>query len=129
MAPIKVLLLTALSLASESLAVRLLGTHFSGPIFTYDLKLTGETAGSLSISSNTTSGAVTPTWIVFDQDTRNFYVIDESWQGSGVLTQWSLDRKPGSAPKLVASAKTTGNSVHATLFGGKDGKGFIATTE
>jgi len=129
MAPLKTLILTALSLASESLAVRLLGTHFSGGIFTYELKLSSETAGSLSITSNTTSGAVTPTWVVLDKDTRTFFVIDESWQGSGVLTQWSLDRKPGSAPKLLVSAKTTGNSVHSSLYGGKDGKGFLVTTE
>ena len=127
MAPITSLLLTGLSLASNAVAVRLLGTHFSGQIYTYDLKLSTATSGALSITSNTTGCGVTPTWLHLDESTRTLWCIDESWQGSGVLTQWSLPK--GGAPKLTASAATPGNSVHGSTYGGKDGKGFFVTAE
>ncbi|KAF2709136.1 putative isomerase YbhE [Pleomassaria siparia CBS 279.74] len=129
MAPVKLIALAAMSLVSNILAVRLLGTHFSGQIYTYELNLSNATAGALSISTKTTGCGVTPTWVYLDESTRTVYCVDESWQGSGVLTQWSLDEKAGSAPKLTGSAVTPGNSVHGSLYGGQDGKSFIVTSE
>lgn len=126
MASITSILLTGLSLASQTLAVRLLGTHFSGQIFTYELALNNATSGALSITTNTTGCGVTPTWLHLDEATRTVYCIDESWQGSGVLTQWTLGAK---GLTLNASAVTPGNSVHGSTYGGKDGRGFLVTSE
>lgn len=132
MAPIKALILGALSLFPSALAVKLLGTHFSGHIYTFDLTLpsAGGSTGSIAVTSKTSGCGVTPAWLYLDQETRTLYCFDESWQGSGVITQWKYDPSKGSqALTLSGSATTPGNSVHGSLYGGKDGKSFVITSE
>lgn len=126
MAPITSFVLAGLSLVSQTLAVRLLGTHFSGQIFTYELNLSNATSGALSITTNTTGCGVTPTWLYLEESSKTVYCIDESWQGSGVLTQWTLGK---SGLTLSGSAVTPGNSVYGSLYGGQDGKSFLVTAE
>ncbi|KAH7115881.1 Lactonase, 7-bladed beta-propeller-domain-containing protein [Dendryphion nanum] len=122
-------LLWGLSVLNSVTAVQLLATHFSGQIYTLDLALKDDlSSGTLKVTSKNTGAGVTPAWLHLDQATRTLYAIDESWQGSGVLTQWSVDKQGGKI-KLQATAKTPGNSVHADLYGGKDGKGFLITSE
>jgi hypothetical protein len=128
MAPITSILLAGLCAVSKTSAVKLLATHFSGQIYTFDLTLSSATSGTLAVTSKTAGCGVTPAWLHLDQDTRTLYCFDESWQGSGVLTQWSLP-KNSSALTLTGSAKTPGNTVHGSLYGGKDGKGFVVTAE
>jgi 6-phosphogluconolactonase (cycloisomerase 2 family) len=144
MAPITTILLTGLSLLSEVLgnpvrrprpgkadAVKLIATHFSGQIYTLDLSLSNATSGSLAVTSKTTGCGVTPTWLYLDESTRTLYCFDESWQGSGVIQQYSLNPKDASTTSLTltGSAATPGNSVHGSLYGGKDGKSFVITSE
>jgi hypothetical protein len=129
MAPIASILAGA-ALLAPTLAVRLLATHFSGQIYTLDLSLQSATKGSLAVTSNITACGVTPTWLTLDEKTRTLYCFDESWQGSGVITQWSLPSLKSSAgPKLTGSAPTPGNSVFGSTYGGSDGRGFVATVE
>jgi 6-phosphogluconolactonase (cycloisomerase 2 family) len=131
MAPIKSVLLAGLSLLSESLAVKLLATHFSGQIYTLNLSLTNATSGTLSVTQKVDGCGVTPTWLYLDEETRTLYCFDESWQGSGVIEQYSLSPRRASANtlKLTGSAPTPGNSVHGSLYGGRDGKSFVITAE
>lgn len=130
MAPITSTLLFSLSLLTSATAIQLLTTHFSGFIYTLDLKLNADgTSGTLTQTSKNSGAGVTPAWLHLDEASRTLYAIDESWAGSGVLTQWSLDAKKPGVLKLTGSAKTPGNSVHGDLYGGKDGKGFIITSE
>ncbi|KAF2469788.1 putative isomerase YbhE, partial [Lindgomyces ingoldianus] len=124
-------LLTGLSLLSETVAVKLLASHFSGQIYTLDLSFSNATSGALTITSKATGCGVTPTWLYLDESTRIVYCFDESWQGSGVITQYSLNSKNASvsALSLTGSAPTPGNSVHGSLYGGPDGKSFVITSE
>lgn len=132
MAPIKLIALTGLSFLSNAFAVKLLATHFSGQIYTLDLTLaSGGSSGTLAVSSKVKGCGVTPAWLHLDEESRTVYCIDESWQGSGVLQQYSLNPKTASNTvlTLTGSAATPGNSVHGSLYGGKDGKKFIITSE
>lgn len=144
MAPINTILLTGLSLLSGAVAApprpgrpakaesyKLLATHFSGQIYTLDLKLNSADSGALTQSSRTNGCGVTPTWLHLDEESRTLYCIDESWMGSGVLQQYSVSPKTAASTsiKLTGSASTPGNSVHGSLYGGKDGKSFLITSE
>ncbi|KAF2272195.1 putative isomerase YbhE [Westerdykella ornata] len=124
MAPIKTLVLAGLTtLVSESVAVKLLATHFSGTVYTLDF----DGKSTTKITSQTKGCGVTPTWLHLDSSSNTAYCFDESWMGSGVLSQYTLDSQ--AALKLQASARTAGNTVHGSTYGGTDGKGFIATVE
>ena len=116
--------LMGLCLLSQVLGAKLLVTHFSGPLYTLDFNAN---AKSLKVSSQTKGCGQIPTWLHLDKDSRTVYCFDESWYGSGVLSQYTL--KSDSSLSLVASAATPGNSVHGSLYGGKDGKGFVVTSE
>jgi 6-phosphogluconolactonase (cycloisomerase 2 family) len=131
MAPLfKSIILAGLALVSDTVAVRLLGTHFSGQIYTFDLTFSNPTTGSIAVTSKTTGCGVTPTWLYLDQESKTVYCFDESWTGSGVLSQYKYDPSKGSqALTLSGQAKTPGNSVHGSLYGGKDGKSFVITSE
>jgi len=128
MASIKSLGLVGLSLLSQTSAVKLLSTHFSGQIYTLDFDFQKP---SLKVVGNTTGCGVTPTWLHLVEETSTVYCIDESWQGSGVITQWGLGPKfeRTGALTLTGSAPTPGNSVHGFTYGGPDGRSFIITSE
>jgi hypothetical protein len=128
MAPLK-WIVTGLSLFTETFAVRLLASHFSGTIYTLDLNFASETSATLSVTSKATGCGVTPTWLYLDQSTRTVYCMDESWAGSGVLTQYSLGANTSSTFTMTGQAKTPGNSVHGSLYGGANGKSFLITSE
>ncbi|KAF2203770.1 putative isomerase YbhE [Delitschia confertaspora ATCC 74209] len=125
------MLLTGLSLLSETFAVKLLASHFSGQVYTLDLTLTNPTTGALKISSQQKGCGVTPTWLYLDEESRTVYCFDESWAGSGVIQQYSLNAKDASTTqlKLTGSASTAGNSVYGSLYGGPNGKSFVITAE
>ncbi|KAJ4298994.1 hypothetical protein N0V90_004238 [Kalmusia sp. IMI 367209] len=131
MASIKSVALLGMSLLSQTSAVKLLSTHFSGQIYTLDLAFQSSTKGTLKVIGNTTGCGVTPTWLHLVEETDTVYCIDESWQGSGVLTQWSLGSKfeKTGALTLTGSAATPGNSVHGFTYGGPDGRSYIITSE
>jgi 6-phosphogluconolactonase (cycloisomerase 2 family) len=128
MAPIKSIIYSGLSLLlSEVLGAKLLVTHFSGPLYTLDLTLTNATSGTLKITSQASGCGQVPTWLYLDQSTRTVYCFDESWYGSGVISQYSVDAN--GTLTLTGSAPTPGNSVHGSLYGGQDGKSFVVTSE
>ncbi|KAF2746332.1 putative isomerase YbhE [Sporormia fimetaria CBS 119925] len=131
MAPTKAILFAGLSLLSEAAAVKLYATHFSGYIAALDLTLSDPTTGSITLAQQVRGCGVTPAWLHLDEETRTLYCFDESWMGSGVLQSYSLGKKNASnaALTLSGSARTPGNTVHGSLYGGKDGKSFIITSE
>ncbi|RKU44040.1 hypothetical protein DL546_005382 [Coniochaeta pulveracea] len=68
-----------------------------------------------------------PSWLTLDRDGGKVYVTDESTYGSPVLTvvPVSADGTLGSP----TTARANGGAVHSILYGGSDGKSFIATAE
>lgn len=123
----KTVLLSGLSLASESFAAKLIASHFSGPLYTLDLTLANATSGTLSVAGQVTGCGRIPAWLHVDKASKTVYCFDESWFGSGVLAQFSASED--ASLTLAASAPTLGNSVHGSLYGGADDKSFVITAE
>ena len=125
-------LLAALSFVPASTAApaaspaTLLVAHYTGKLYTLTLTQSG-TTGSLAVSSPVTGCGVTPAWLQLYPEDKTLYCFDESWQGSGSDAVYSV----GSDGKLTlkSSSKSSGNSVHGTLYGGSDGKGYAATVQ
>ena len=104
----------------------LIASHYTGKLYTLTFTPNGS-GGSLTVGSPVTGCGTTPGWLQMYAEDKSLYCFDESWFGSGSIVKYSV----GSDGKLTQTAqgKSTGNSVHGTLYGGSDGKGFIATVE
>jgi hypothetical protein len=106
----------------------LLASHFSGAIFTLSLNTQGNNGtGTLGITSAAGGCGTTPTWLQYYSDTKKLYCFDESWQGYGTMAEYNVS-SDGSIV-VNGQAKTGGNDVHGTLYGGPMGRSFIATVE
>lgn len=68
-----------------------------------------------------------PSWLTLDSATGTLYVTDESTNGSPVLTTVTV--AADGTLKTVSTARSNGGDVHSVLYGGTDGKGFIAAAE
>ncbi|KAH6843497.1 Lactonase, 7-bladed beta-propeller-domain-containing protein [Chaetomium sp. MPI-CAGE-AT-0009] len=119
-------LFAAMALAPGTLGATLIASHFAGGIYSLSLA-SSNSSGTLSITSQTTGCGRTPGWLQLYADTRKLYCFDESWFGSGTSAEYTVanDGRLTSTGQL----KTTGNSVHGILYGGTDGRGFVATAE
>lgn len=109
---------------------RLLASHFSGAVFT--LKLSTESGNSTGLNELTISSAsggcgTTPGWLQYYSDTKKLYCVDESWQGYGTIAEYNVSAD-GSLI-VTGQAKSGGNDVHGTLYGGPLGKSFLATVQ
>ncbi|KAK4236803.1 hypothetical protein C8A03DRAFT_35278 [Achaetomium macrosporum] len=113
--------------APGALGATLIASHFSGSVYTLSFESTSNTSGTLSITSQTTGCGTTPGWIELYSESRQLYCFDESWTGRGVISEYSV--ASDGRLTLTGQAKTTGNTVHGLLYGGADGRGFVATAE
>ena len=120
-------LLSGAALLPQAFAAKLLVSHFSGPLYTLDLTLSSATSGSLKISSTAGGCGNIPTWLTLDKLTNTVWCFDEDWNGSGVISQYTIN--DAGVLTLTGSGATPGNSVYGALYGGPDGKGFVATSE
>jgi 6-phosphogluconolactonase (cycloisomerase 2 family) len=119
-------LLASIALAPGALGATLIASHFAGGLYTLSLT-SSNCSGTLSITSQATGCGTTPGWIELYSDTRKLYCFDESWMGSGLNAEYSVAND--GRLSLTGQIKTTGNSVHGLLYGGADGRGFVATAE
>ncbi|KAH8732343.1 Lactonase, 7-bladed beta-propeller-domain-containing protein [Phaeosphaeriaceae sp. PMI808] len=102
-------------------AANLWASHYSGSI-NY-LTFTGK---SLTLTSSTKTNNNLPSWITYDNVGQALYVPDEVFQGpsTGSLVSFSITNNS----TLTAGGKgtTPQGSVATTLYGGSNGRGFIA---
>ncbi|KAK0710323.1 Lactonase, 7-bladed beta-propeller-domain-containing protein [Lasiosphaeria miniovina] len=119
-------LLAGIGLVPSVLGATLIASHFSGPVYTLSLTVT-DSSGKLTQTSQATGCGNTPAWLELYSDTRKLYCFDENWNGAGVITEYSV----ASDGRLTSSGqvKTSGNTVHGSLYGGSDGRGFIASAQ
>lgn len=108
------------------LGASLLVSHYTGNLYSLNLATNGAT-GTLSIKQQLRAGGSMPSWLTLDSAAGKVYITDESTYGSPVLTTVpvSADGTLGTP----STAKANGGAVHSSLYGGSDGKGFIATAE
>ena len=100
-------------------AANLYASHYSGTVNYLTFADT-----SLTLTTSTKSGNSLPSWLVYDGPGKALYVCDESMQMPGTMTSFSI----GANGALTPSGKVTtpAGNVASTLYGGEDGKGFMA---
>ena len=108
-------------LSGVASAANLWATHYSGTV-NY-LTFSGDT---LTLSKSTPTGNNLPSWITYDSPGKALYIADEFFYGTqgGNLVSFSI----GSNGTLTATGKapTPLGVVATALYGGADGRGFIA---
>ncbi len=118
-------LLALLAAAAGSVhGATLLASHYNGQIYTLALDVAN---GSLAVASQTAACGTTPGWLELYSDTKTLYCFDESWSGSGFIASYSV-AADGKLSK-TAQVPTTGNDVHGALYGGADGRSFVAAVQ
>lgn len=120
MLPTQSLLLPLFSGAAA--ATNLYATHYSGSI--NHLTFNND---SLNLVSSEKTGQTLPSWITYDSVGKKLYIPDENFvdpTSSALLVSYSVDAK-GALTK-AGSTTTPRGGVSTVLFGGKDGRSFIA---
>jgi hypothetical protein len=108
------------------LGANLLVSHYNGNLYSLSLTTSGAT-GTLSIKQTLRAGGSMPSWLTLDSTSGTLYVTDESSYGSPVLT--SVAVAADGTLRTASTARSNGGELHSTLYGGSDGKGFIAAAE
>lgn len=123
MASIKASVAAALFALPSALAANLLVSHFSGNLYSLSLTTSGET-GTLTLEQTLRAGGTWPSWLTLDSEAGLVYVVDESTWGRPILTQLPVgaDGKFGTA----VTAQVAGGNLHSSLYGGENGKSFLA---
>ena len=116
----------ALGLAPTVLGAKLIASHYTGAVFTLDLKLDGGVS-TLSSQAKVDGCGQLPGWLEYYPEDKTLYCFDESWYGSGLIASYNVS-DDGSL-KLFGQTPTTGNDVHGLLYGGPKGKSFVATAQ
>ncbi|KAL1856892.1 hypothetical protein VTK73DRAFT_8215 [Phialemonium thermophilum] len=116
-----------LALLPVALAANLLVSHYSGNLYSLSLGTEGGGNGTLSIQQTLRAGGVMPSWLTLDAASGSLYVTDESNFGGSSLTQLSVSAD--GTLQTGAVARASGGELHSCLYGGSDGKGFLAAAE
>jgi len=106
---------------SVASAANLWATHYSGTL-NY-LTFSGK---SLTLTSSSKVGNNLPSWITYDSAGKAIYVPDEVFQGPSTGSLVSMSIGNNGTVKATGTGITPQGVVANTLYGGADGKGFIA---
>lgn len=122
MAVFKSLALAGVTAPLAAQAPQLVASHFSGTI--YSLNVTE--AGEPTITGEISGVQRIPAWITWDSESRTAHVADESWfgPGTGSIASYALAEDGGLT--VSGAATTDGGDLASGLYGGEDGRGFIA---
>lgn len=120
------LVAAGLTLVPSALGASLLVSHYTGKLFTLEFTQNGN-AGTLAVTSETTGCGSTPGWLELYPEDKKLWCFDESWSGRGYIVSFDV----ASNGRLTQSSQfqTSGNDVHGLLYGGSNGKSFIATAQ
>lgn len=114
-------LISATLLGAGASAATLYASHYSGTLNTLSLD-----GNSLRLANSISTGNKLPSWITYDSVGKAVYVPDEVFYGasSGNLASFSVSN----TGTLSATGKgpTAMGVVATALYGGVDGKSFIA---
>ncbi|ERT00602.1 hypothetical protein HMPREF1624_01829 [Sporothrix schenckii ATCC 58251] len=117
-------LIPSVSLATTS---NLLVSHYNGNLYTLALT-TGTGTPSLAVTSSIKACGQMPSWLTLDKVGGTVYCTDESGANTG-STLTALSVGANGALKVAGTDRTPGGELHSTLYGGSDGRGFIAAAE
>ncbi|PVI03899.1 putative isomerase YbhE [Periconia macrospinosa] len=108
----------------SAMSVKLLASHYTGQIYTLDFNAQ---ASTLTSTGSVGGCGRLPGWLEYYSSDNTVYCFDESWFGSGFIASYNISSS--GALTQFQQAPTTGNDVHGLLYGGADGKGFVATAQ
>lgn len=116
----RALALVSLALGTaDAQSATLVASHFSGNLYSLSLS-----SGKLSQTAALKAGGTWPSWLTYDGASRTLYTVDEAnWVGP-MFTEFKV-ASDGRLTQTATSPKS-GGELHSTLYGGQDGKGFIA---
>ena len=117
-------LVPAVSLAATS---NLFVSHYNGNLYTLTLT-TGSGTPSLAVASSVKACGQMPSWLTLDKDGETVYCTDESGANTG-STLTALSVGANGVLKVTGTDRTPGGELHSTLFGGSDGRSFLAAAE
>lgn len=104
-------------------ASQLIASHFTGDLYT----LTLSDSNDLSVTSQTRSGNFWPAWLDFDSESSTLYVVDEAnWSPPNGMTTFTVGADGSLTQNTDGQTVTGGAEVHSTLYGGDDGRSFLA---
>ncbi|KAL2754921.1 hypothetical protein ACRALDRAFT_2028155 [Sodiomyces alcalophilus JCM 7366] len=104
-------------------ASQLIASHFTGNLYS----LTLSDNNDLSITSQTRSGNFWPAWLDFDSQSNTLYVVDEAnWFPPNGVTTFTVAADGSLTQNNDGQTVTSGAEVHSTLYGGNDGRSFLA---
>lgn len=112
------------ALVPSAMGATLLASHFSGSVHTLNFN---EATSSLSVVADYSGCGTTPGWLELYAQDASLWCFDESWTGSGPIVRYNVARD--GRLSQAEQFKTTGNTVHGLLYGGPNGKSFIATAQ
>jgi hypothetical protein len=116
----------ALGSVPSARGASLLASHFSGSVYTLDFTQNGD-SGNLTITSSVAGCGVTPAWLQLYPDDKKLYCFDESWTGRGTVGSYNV--ASDGRLSIASQMPSVGNDVHGRLYGGSDGKGFVAAAQ
>ena len=117
------LTLTLLALLPAIRAATLFASHFEGTVYTLSLS---DDASELTLASQVSPGGM-PSWLTLDSAGSTLYVTDESWLGGTKISVWSVGE--GGELTEAGQVPTEEGEIASCLYGGEDGKGFIAAAQ
>jgi hypothetical protein len=122
MAVTRYLSLSLLALAPASYASTLYASHYDG---TVNLLTFNDSTKSLSLTQALTSCGSMPAWLTYDATNRELYCTDENYFSSSASIS-SIAVASDMHISVDAKATTPSGGVANILYGGSDGKGYIA---
>ena len=130
MAPLLSTFSTAVCLAllpATALGQSLLVSHYNGNLYSLTLTVNGGT-GKLAVTSSIKACGQMPSWLTLDAEAKTLYCTDESGANIG-STLTALSVGADGSLKVTATARSPGGEVHSGLYGGSNGKGFLALAD
>ncbi|KAK2040923.1 putative isomerase YbhE [Colletotrichum somersetense] len=106
-----------------AIGATLIASHYSGQLYTLNLS----SANQLTIAKTVSSGSSMPAWLDLDSASKTVYIPDEVQWGQPLLKSFSVAADGSLTAK--GQVQTAGGELHSTLYGGSDGKGFIALAQ
>jgi 6-phosphogluconolactonase (cycloisomerase 2 family) len=108
-----------------AIAENLFVSHYSGAIYTLSLTTDGNGTYTLATTSSIRGGGQQPSWLTWDAERRMLYSADEVGFGAGSISSFAV--AANGTLTLTAKATAPVGAVHNGLYGGTDGRGFIAS--
>ena len=107
-------------------AASLVASHYTGRLYTLEFTQNGA-SGTLAIRSNVSGCGQLPAWLEMYPEDGKLWCFDESWFGRGNIASFNV--ASSGQLSMAQQFSTTGNDVHGVLYGGSNGKSFIATAQ